>query len=281
MRHAILITAYKDLYSVYQMLEYFDSDFEIFIHIDKKCKEDYSCLQQRPYTHVYKTFTIDWGDFNHLQAIILLCRESFKYSECNYFHLITGSDYPIVPLSEFKAFFSKNCQNNFVEHFPLPRAGWGSEGGIERIRYYWFRPLNSKVSQYTLKIQRKILHTYRPFGFFNGKLYGGGTYWSVSRNAISSILDYLSNHPQYLHRFRHTHIPEEICFPTLWKGLGVHLTNNHLRYIDWSENKANPKVLTEADFNRIISSDYVFARKIEQKTSSQLIQLLKSHLEKK
>lgn len=252
------------------MLEYFDSDFEIFIHIDKKCKEDISRLQQRAHTQIYKSYTISWGDFNHLQAIVQLCREAYTFSECKYFHLITGTDYPIVPLSEFKAFFSKNCQNNFVEHFPLPRAGWGSEGGIERIRYYWFRPLNSKVSQYTLKIQRKILHTYRPFGFFNGKLYGGGTYWSVSRNAISSILDYLSNHPQYLHRFRYTHIPEEICFPTLWKGLGVHLTNNHLRYIDWSENKANPKVLTEADFKKVIQSHCIFARKLEKGVSETL-----------
>lgn len=159
---------------------------------------------------------------------------------------------------------------NYVEHFQLPRDGWGPEGGIERIRYYWFRPLTSKISQFLLKIQRKILQTNRSFRFFDGNIHGGGTYWSVSRDAIKAILNYLSNHPQYLHRFRHTHIPEEICFPTLWKGLGVHLTNNHLRYIDWSENKANPKVLTEADFKKVIQSHCIFARKLEKGVSETL-----------
>lgn len=279
MRHAILITAYKDLDCLYQMLEYFDSDFEIFIHIDKKCKEDISRLQQRAHTHIYKTYEIEWGSYQHLLAIVLLCTKALQHNDCSYFHLITGSDHPIVPPSEFKSFFEQNQQNNFVEHFPLPRQGWGTEGGIERVRYYWFRPRpTTKLLQYTLKIQRKILHTKRPFPYFSGQIYGGGTYWSVSRNALENAMEYITENPKYLTRFKHTHIPEEICFPTLWKGLNITLINNHLRYIDWSENKANPKTLDETDFEKMVQSDCIFSRKIEKGKSDKLIQMIQDHI---
>ena len=37
MRQAILITAYRDLTQLKQLVEYFDDDFELYIHLDKKC----------------------------------------------------------------------------------------------------------------------------------------------------------------------------------------------------------------------------------------------------
>lgn len=40
MRQAILITAYRDLVQLQRLTEYFDADFEIFIHLDRRCKGD-------------------------------------------------------------------------------------------------------------------------------------------------------------------------------------------------------------------------------------------------
>ena len=42
MKHAILITAYKDIDFINRIIDYFDEDFDFFIHIDKKCKEEYN-----------------------------------------------------------------------------------------------------------------------------------------------------------------------------------------------------------------------------------------------
>ena len=114
----------------------------------------------------------------------------------------------------------------------------------------------------------------RRFDFFNGNLYGGGTYWSLSREAVGLVLDYINQHPDYLRRFRHTSIAEEICLPTLLANSGIPLINNYMRYIDWGHDGGNPQVLNEKDYNKIVASGALFARKMESGKSDKLIELL-------
>ena len=87
---------------------------------------------------------------------------------------------------------------------------------------------------------------------------------------MSQALDYMDNHPDYLRRFRHTSIAEEICLPTLWCNNSLPLINNYLRYIDWGADGANPKVLTEKDYDKIVASGALFARKMESGVSDKL-----------
>lgn len=277
MRQAILITAYRDLSQLHRLVEYFDDDFELFIHLDKKCQKDYRFLQERPHTHLYRQYKIAWGDVNHLYAILLLMKEAYAHKDLEYFHLITGSDYPIPLLDEFKSFCEEHRHENFVEHFPLPHDDWGNEGGLNRIQYYWLQPSyrvkHGRLIEKSIKWQRR-LGIRRRFRYFNGKIYGGGTYWSVSREAVGKALEYLYEHPDYLRRFRMTSIAEEICLPALWAGIGMPMQNDYKRYIDWGGDGGNPQVLTEKDYERIIASGALFARKMASGISDKLIEML-------
>ena len=66
----------------------------------------------------------------------------------------------------------------------------------------------SKGAQLTRKLvnMQRRLGIKRGFKYFDGNLYGGGTYWSVSREAIKIAIDYLDIHSDYLRRFRMTSI---------------------------------------------------------------------------
>ncbi len=278
MRQAILITAYKDLPMLQRLVDYFDEDFEIFIHLDRRCREDYTFLLQCKFAHLYRKYPIEWGDYRHLQAIVMMMKEAYHYEDLEYFHLLTGSDYPTMPLRRFKVFCEEHRNDNYLENFPLPHADWGAEGGLNRINYWWLRPnsTRSKGAWLTRKIvnlQRR-LGIERNFKYFEGKLYGGGTYWSLSRKAVGIALDYLRSHPSYLRRFRHTSIAEEICLPTIWCNSIIPLVNDYKRYIDWGLDGANPQVLTEKDYDKIISSGALFARKMESGISDHLIDTL-------
>lgn len=273
MKQAILITAYKDLDMLAPIIEYFDEDFVFYIHVDKKCSESVDFLRNYSNIHLYNDYSIDWGGCNHLKAILLLIKHALKDEQISYFHLITGADFPIRSLSEFKRFFECNRDRNYLEYFALPRASWGKEGGLDRIRYYWLLPSTRyRCGRYIRKIvnlQRK-LKMIRSFPFFEGRIYGGGTYWSVSRRAVSSLMQYFEDNPAYLNRFRWTSIPEEICFPTYWLNSGIEFENDSLRYIDWSD-AAAPKVLLDEDYDSMMSSTAFFARKMEKGKSQALI----------
>ena len=278
MRQAILITAYKDLSQLQRLVNYFNEDFEIFIHLDCHCQEDYTPFLQQTHINLYRRYPIEWGDYKHLLSIILLMREAYKHTDLQYFHLITGSDYPTMPLEKFKAYCEVHRNDNYLEHFPLPHPDWGNEGGLNRIQYWWLRPNSSRtkgawLTRKLINLQRR-LGIRRAFKYFNGNLYGGGTYWSLSRKAIGSVLDYIDKHPDYLSRFRHTSIAEEICLPTLLANSGLPLINDHKRYIDWGSDGANPQILTEKDYDKIVTTGAFFARKMESGRSEQLIKLL-------
>lgn len=126
MRQAILITAYHDSAQLQRLISYFNSDFELYIHIDR-----HSHLHPivPPNVHVYRRYNTPWGSVNHLHAILLLMREAASRQDLKYFHLVTGSDYPIPPLPEFKSFCEAHRNENYLEYFPLPRAAWDEEGG--------------------------------------------------------------------------------------------------------------------------------------------------------
>ena len=279
MRQAILITAYRDLVQLQRLTEYFDADFEIFIHLDKKCHEKNNELFSKEHVHVSRHYNVEWGDYKHLEAIVTLMRSSFGHTDLEYFHLITGSDWPCLPLKDFKEFCGTHRNNNFVEHFPLPHADWGSEGGLNRIQYWWIRPNTHRstgawLTRRVISLQRKM-GIKRSFNYFGGNLYGGGTYWSVSREAVGVALEYMEHHPDYLRRFRWTSIAEEICLPTLWLNSGLSFVNDYKRYIDWGPDGANPQVLTEKDYDKITASGALFARKMESGVSDDLIKLFK------
>lgn len=278
MRQAILITAYRDIPMLEQLVDYFDSDFELFIHVDKRCCESLASLEGREHLHLYRTYAVEWGDYRHLLAIVMLMREAYRHEDLEYFHLVTGSDYPTMPLSQFKAFCKEHRDENFLEHFPLPHIDWGIEGGLNRIQYWWLRPNSTRtcgawLTRKFVNLQRR-LGIKRRFTHFNGNLYGGGTYWSMSRKAIGIALDYMDKHPDYLHRFRHTSIAEEICLPTIWCNSSLPFTNDYKRYIDWGADGANPQVLSGKDYDKIVASGALFARKMQSGSSDKLIEML-------
>lgn len=278
MRQGILITAYRDIPMLEKLVTYFDEDFEMFIHIDKRCREKLAALEGNEHLHLFRAYAVEWGDYKHLLAIVMLMKEAYRHTDLEYFHLITGSDYPCLSLDSFKAFCKEHRNDNYLEHFPLPHADWGAEGGLNRVQYWWLRPNSTRscgawLTRKLVNLQRR-LGIKRRFPYFGGKLYGGGTYWSVSREAVGQALDYIDRHPDYLRRFRMTSIAEEICLPSLWAGIGMPMHNDYKRYIDWGADGGNPQTLTEKDYDNIVNSGALFARKMASGVSDKLIELL-------
>lgn len=285
MRQAVLITAYHDYPQLVRLVDYFDSDFEVFIHLDRRSSQLPDGMFSRPNVHIYRHYRVYWGSVNHLRAILLLMRQALGHGELEYFHLVTGNDYPIPPLSEFKSFCESHRHENYLEYFKLPRPGWDGDGGLDRVNYFWpqrwLRPgesqLGYRLTALAVKLQRK-LGLRRRFDFFDGCFYGGGTYWSVSREAVEYALSFLQANPGYLRRFRGTKIAEEIGLPTLWANSGLPLTNNSLRYIEWGPG-ASPHVLTEHDYEKIVNSGCLFTRKMTSTHSMGLLNRIKAHHE--
>lgn len=96
MKQAILITVYKNFNHLKELIEFFDSNFELYIHIDKKSKIlENELASLRGYDIVMlveQKYKVNWGGFNDLKSILYLEQEALKNHENIYFHLINGHD---------------------------------------------------------------------------------------------------------------------------------------------------------------------------------------------
>jgi len=291
MKHAFLITTYGHfdlLYHLLVALNHCDSLF--YIHIDKKSARK---AQSSKYIEEIKKFPnavilsnnikVNWGAFSHSQAIILLLKEAMKNTETEYFHTMSAQDFPIHNISKIFSFFEEARRQNFeyISHKPVPTPTWKGDQGRDRFQYYHLNDyLNpkSKIPWIMIRIGvhlQKLLHLKRTFPEGFEQLYGGHIWWSLSRDVITCLLRYIADNPCFINRFKHTFCSEEIIFQTiiLNSPYAKNVVNNNLRYVEMQG--ASPKILKAEDYEKLIHSDRLFARKMA-KESAPLVKMLQN-----
>lgn len=85
----------------------------------------------------------------------------------------------------------------------------------------------------------------------------------MSDGFVKWFLEYLNKNTQYVDFFRKSSTPDESFFHTLLMNSTYAKTRvDYLHYIDWATNANSPKDLALDDFNNIVNSKKLFARKI-------------------
>ena len=191
---AVLITAYKDFEHLEAVIRFFKRPFKLYIHIDKKIEvpemvfntlENYSQVSL-----VSRKYKVNWGSRNHVKAILHLAEKAAENSSNYYFHLISGLDFPIKDLAYFTSFFDKNRNREYIDFFDVPRRGWADNEGMDRLQYYNFYDwLDAK--KYTQNVWiRRLVNLQKKMGIRRHlssnipKIYGGSTWWSLSREGL-------------------------------------------------------------------------------------------------
>lgn len=109
MKQAVLILLHKDIEQVARLVGYFQGCCDIFLHVDKDCRlsveERNYLVSLRGVVAVYQKYHVNWAGFSMLKTEMFLLRKAMGLSKFRYVHLLSGSDYPIKPLSHFLEFF--------------------------------------------------------------------------------------------------------------------------------------------------------------------------------
>lgn len=290
MKQAILITAYKNIPQIKNILDFFDDEFSFYIHIDAKsvCSEkDIEALESKNTVKlISRKYRVNWGGTNHLKAILHLCEECLKNESPEYIHLITGQDFPIKKTSYFSEYLTKNKGTEYLVADKLPNKKW-KDGGLNRISYYHlYDTFNSKnwqrlIIKGLVKLQ-KIFGLKRVLPTELESLYGGVVYWTLSKEAVQYVLDFLSVNPDLLKRFKYTFCSEEFLFPSILMNskFGEKITGYNLRFMVWEHRDGvSPANLDERDYENITSSDALFARKFEFPTSNKLYEMIRDEID--
>ena len=99
MNHAILILAHKNPEMLIPLVGYFKRDCMVYIHFDAASPfpaSVQSVLRDYPQVKgIYQQCRVHWGGFSVLQAELFLLRAALSDGRADFYHLISGQDYPI------------------------------------------------------------------------------------------------------------------------------------------------------------------------------------------
>lgn len=292
--HAFLIMAHKEPKLLERICKQLSSpNHHLFIHIDKKSPlaPFSSVLGDIPNCYIMtenERLEVSWGGYSQIAAEIALLKMAYKNENMDYFHLISGNDFPCMSNQDIDNFFEQHSEQSFMKYDSDEEVRiWRKDKYPKRYRNYHYHDKTSNASillnsfRYIIKIWQK------QFGYLRSPIenvYGGWQWFSWHRSVVKYVLDYIELHPKYLERMRYTACMDELFFHTMLHPVLDTLNiekDNALRYIDWHPRRAYkslPLILTEEDYSAIIKSGAMFCRKVNLDDSSKLIELLQSKI---
>ncbi len=263
------------------------SQADSYIHVDLNCPEIREQIKQRENTFVLpeeKSFHLQWGSVDLVKATLQMIREVRKSGKAyDYIWLISGQDYPIIPIKEIERRLSKYSNMNYIDTLMPGNKHYTWKKKMYEVAYpAWMNADRAPIK--ALKGLYKILtggfrHTFeivrrkKPFDF---DFVFGSQWWTLTSKAAFDILQYSDSHPEVLAYYEQSIIPDESFFQTLFmRGPYKEYRSGSLTYTYWGEDPRHPKTLTAEDFGLIreARNSFCFARKMNNESQS-LIRLI-------
>lgn len=103
---AILILAHKNIQQVVELSRKLNSNFNVYIHFDKKMSldNDYLKVLENENIRYISQEDVKWGSWSIVRATIALMNLALNDKDNQYFHLISGQDWPIINSQEIYDF---------------------------------------------------------------------------------------------------------------------------------------------------------------------------------
>ena len=287
LRHAVLITAHQDPEHLLALFNYFKGEFDIYLHLDKRSvqSEDWTEVLKHPsLQYVKTTYTPKWGSWSILESNMQLIQEALSNKKLDYFHLLSGQDFPTKSLDDLTNFIGRNPELIHIQLESLPVKHLAHGG---RERYYLYH-LNHWIDQRKHpNLHKRFLQLQKKLGLRRSlpasipPLYLGSAWWSMPRAPLENIAEYTLKHPQFFKWLKYTKFPDELYLPTILADseYAVNIRPG-IRFIKWEkQNLGSPSVLTMEDLDAIQSSPHYFARKfgaVSKELRSQLAVSIRS-----
>lgn len=220
-----------------------------------------------------------------------------KNCEFDWLINLTGQDYPTQPISEIEDFLAKTDSDGFIRYWDVFEKDipWDKEKGFKRYYCQYWRVPGRKAYSFLKTLQKlKIIKKYTPLQFyltygpllglpsrsvpFNKEFicYGGWAWYTLSRNCVEYIREFVKNHPKIVDYYKKTVVPEESFVQTiLVNSKKFKLVNDDRRYIDYSSAfRGSPRTLTIEDYETITNGKYHFARKFDLEVDRKILDKL-------
>lgn len=266
-KHAYLIMAHHQFDFLKELLLALDDERnDIYLHIDQKVRNfdfpGFSHLLCKSGLYFTDRLNVHWGGYSQTACELTLLGSAVP-GHYAYYHLLSGSDFPLKTQDEIHRFFEEQDGLEFLDF----DASVFDARLRERISlYHFFResscPLAEPMDMLLTRLQR-LLHVDRLKGEPLA-LQKGANWFSITHGFASYVLD----HEDWIRKhFRHSVCADELLLQTLIVNspfMERVSPSGSLRYVDWERGSENsPYTFQESDAAFLQSLPHLFARKFD------------------
>lgn len=246
-KHAYLIIAHSNFEILELLVQSIDDPRnDIFVHIDAKAKDvDFNRfikIVRHSAIHFTKRIDVLWGHVSQIETELNLFTAASQSNHYAYYHILSGVDMPIKSQDDIHKFCALHQGKEFIS-FQNNFNNWLRVQHIhinKKVREtYRIAPRLEKL----LRIIQTLVH-YNRVGNILGELKKGSNWVSITDSATRYIIKEMQSK---LSLFRYS-----LCGDEVYK-----------HKID--------------DFDSLISSPAMFARKFDWSTDNQIIELILEH----
>lgn len=269
MKQAFLIIAHDNFLLLQKLILALECpEVDFYVHIDAKVRTlpDLRVGGDSSLTVIQDRVDTRWGDYSQITTELKLLEEAYSKDRYSYYHIISGTHYPLKPIEEVLSFFEgMNGKTIFSE---LCQSSLYQE--TMKLRHYnlFTRRLAYGSARSRVAFQRLWRVSHRIQDFFKIRRNEGIEYYKASNwvSLSEEAVEYLLNKEVEIRKvFRWSFCGDEFFVPTMLKS-------SHLEKYMVSSDKllkqqmgdANPKVYTMEDFDNLVESGCMFARKFSE-----------------
>jgi Core-2/I-Branching enzyme len=287
-KHAYLIMAHNNfgiLEKLIRLLDYEKND--IYLHVDSRAssfdKDYFSTISKKSNMFMIDRLEINWGGLSQVNCELKLLENSVV-NNYQYYHLLSGVDLPLKSQDYIHDFFNKNEGKEFV--------GFVKDWDKSRVKYYYLFNEVGRSMDFGSKLKRKLTDSFvliqRRLGVDRTKhknFAKGANWFSITHDLTNFIVQ---RKDEILELYNHSILCDEVFLQTeiinskfkenLYKNIFDDEYSNNLRHIDWE--RGTPYIFQKNDFNELINSDKLFARKFDETLDMEIVDLLYNHLSK-
>lgn len=284
-RHAYLIMAHNQLETLKILLEMIDDiRNDIFLHIDRKATftvKDVETVVCNSALYTVPSLDVKWGGYSLVECEISLFKCASAIGKYSYYHLISGVDLPIKTQNQIHAFFEANNGKQFVSFDDINlKKNW------HRVKYRWYlqeKKGYKKKNQYNvidkilIGVQKILRLDFRDKSI----IYKLGSNWcSLSDDFVRYLLDRVDEIDRL---FKYSAAADEMYIQTILYNSEYYreqvfsdsLIEANLRYYDFPEGSASPRLIECKDIKNLLKSKYLFARKFDYTVCPSAVEYVK------
>lgn len=286
---AILILAHCNIPQVCELAKRLNGSFYVYIHVDKKhlLTDEEKEMLALPNVEYFQAVSVNWGSWSIGEAAYQLFQRALKNPEIEYFHLISGQDWPLLPQEKIRDFFAGN-DKIYMRYAPAKGTKKTGEPLLWWQKFYFNYDTVKRRTLFGKIYHRVILALQFLLGVNKFKRYGmdleifqGANWLDIPREPLEYTVRYWDTHENVRNVFKTGFCPDEFWVQTILVNSDYRqkIVNRELRYVLWEKQHGSfPAILDLSNLEEIQKSDAFFMRKVTFEHSKELLDRIDKRL---